>query len=81
MNKMNTEPGEVQKSSVLSDHLNYTMLKGYYVFLPDETKNELPTSALIYSELCCEGSKKEGEAKKHQAVVSPHFTEHLQYNM
>ncbi len=35
------------KSSVLSDHLSYNTLKGYYTFFAHDTKNKRPPSALI----------------------------------
>ncbi len=38
--------GEVQKSGVLSDHLNYNILKVVTEFFPDDTKNKMPTPAL-----------------------------------
>ncbi len=38
--------GEVQKSSVLSDHLNYNLLRGYFGILLSNTKYKLPTPAL-----------------------------------
>ncbi len=37
----------MQRSIVLSDHLNYNILKGYQGILLNDTKNKLPTSALV----------------------------------
>ena len=37
---------EVQKSSFLSEHLNYNMLKGYYGIFAQWCQNILPTEAL-----------------------------------
>lgn len=36
----------MHKSSFLSRHLNYNVLKGYYGILPNNAKNILPTAAL-----------------------------------
>ncbi len=35
----------MQKSSVLSEHLNYNKLKVIIEFLPNDNKNKLPTPA------------------------------------
>ena len=37
----------MQKSSYLSEHLSYNMLKGYYGIFANDAKNILPTAGLI----------------------------------
>ncbi len=40
--------GQMQESSVLSDYLNYNMLKSCYGILLSDTDNKLPTPALMF---------------------------------
>ncbi len=64
----------MQKSSFLSDHLNYCVLKDYYDFFGvDDTKNKLPTSAVKQERLLkylAECSIKAGVGKVRESSKS-----------